>query len=76
MQIRKIRDEKHAIQNEQAASLDLRKRIDELTDFLKGQTCEMTEYDWQFVKTLIEKITVYGNQFVVEFKYGIKIQID
>jgi len=75
-QIRKLRDEKQAIQNEEAASRDLIIRIDELTDFLKGQICELIEYYEQFVKTLIDKITVYDDQYVVEFKSGIEIVVN
>lgn len=76
MEIRRLRDEKQAIQNDEASSFDLKMRIDELIAFLEAQTCELTEYDEKFVKTLIEKIMIYDDQFVVELKSGIEIQID
>ena len=51
-------------------------RIDELIAVLEDLPCELNELDEQFVKTLIEKITVYADHFIVEFKSGIEIQID
>ncbi|UUM12118.1 DNA recombinase [Clostridiaceae bacterium HFYG-1003] len=76
MEIRRLRDEKQAIQMEEASRQELKTRIDELKAFLEGLSCELTEYDEQFVKTLIDKITVYDDYFIVEFKSGIEIQID
>lgn len=76
MEIRKLRDEKQAIQAEDASCQELKKRVDELIAFLDDLTCELTKYDEQFVRTLIEKITVYADHFIVEFKSGIEIQID
>lgn len=76
MEIRRLRDEKLAIQAEDSSRQDLRKRIDELIAFLEDLPCELTEYDEQFVRTLIEKITIFDDYFIVEFKSGIEIQID
>lgn len=76
MEIRKLRNEKLAIQAEEASHQDRRTRIDELITFLEDLTCELTEYDEQYVRTLLEKITVHDNHFIVEFKSGIEIQID
>jgi len=36
----------------------------------------ITEFDEALVKKLIEKITVFANHFTVEFKSGIKIEIE
>lgn len=76
MEIRRLRDEKQAIQAEKASHQDLKARIDELMDFLNGLPCELSEYDERYVRTLLEKITVYDDRFIVEFKSGIEIQID
>ena len=76
MEIRRLREEKQAIQTEEASRQDLKTRIDELIAFLEDLPCELTEYDEQFVRTLLDKITVYDNHFIVEFKSGIEIQID
>lgn len=76
MEVRRLRNEKQALQAEEASHQDLKLRIDDMMTFLDGQSCELTEYDEQYVRTLIEKITVYDDYFVVEFKSGIEIQID
>jgi hypothetical protein len=44
--------------------------------FLDCLSSELNEYDEQYTRTLIDKITVYDDYFVVEFKSGIEIQID
>ncbi|MGE4415415.1 MAG: hypothetical protein AB7D08_08845 [Bacteroidales bacterium] len=36
----------------------------------------LTEYEEDYVRTLLEKITVYDDHFIIEFKSGIEIQID
>lgn len=76
MEIRRLRDEKQAIQIEEASRQELKTRIDELITFLEGLPCEMAEYDEQFVTKLIERITVYDDNFIVEFKSGIEVQIE
>jgi len=76
MEIRRLRDVKGAIQAENASRHDLKARIDELIIFLDGLSYELTEYDEQYVRKLLEKITVYEEHFIVEFKSGIEIQID
>jgi len=76
MEIRRLRDVKQAIQTKEASRQDLKARIDELMDFLNGLPCDLTEYDEQYVRALLEKITVYDDHFIVEFKSGIEIQID
>ncbi len=76
MEIRRLRDEKQAIQAEEASRQDLKTRIDEMMAFLDGLSYELTEYEEQYVRTLLERITVYDDHFIVEFKSGIEIQID
>ena len=76
MEIRRLRDEKQALQNEQASRQDLKKRIDELMRFLNDLPCELIDYEEDYVRTLLEKITVYDDHIIVEFKSGIEIQID
>ena len=73
MEIRRLRDEKQAIQTEEASRQDLKARIDELMDFLNGLPYDLMS---SMVRALLEKITVYDDHFIVEFKSGIEIQID
>ena len=76
MEIRRLREEKQAIQAEEASRQDRRTRIDELITFLEELTCQLTKYDEQYARKLIEKITVFDNHFIVEFKSGIEIEIN
>ncbi len=75
MEIRRLRDEKQALQNEQASRQDLKTRIDEMMRFLNDLPCELTEYEEDSVRTLFEKITVCDDHIIVEFKSGIEMQI-
>ncbi len=53
----------------------LRKRINEMRHFLQTQTSRITEYDEQLVRRLIEKITVYDDKLIFEFKSGMTIEL-
>ena len=53
-----------------------RQRIDEMTDFLNEQSCELQEYDEQLVRRLIEKVTVFDEKLTVGFKSGVEIDIE
>ena len=66
---------RQAIQTEEASRQGLKARIDELKDFLNGLPCDLTEYDEQYVRRLIERITVYDDHFIVEYKSGIEVKI-
>lgn len=51
------------------------KRITELQDFIGKQNIDITEFDENLVKRLIQKITVYADRFEVEFKSGVSVEI-
>jgi hypothetical protein len=76
MEIRRLRDEQQALQNEQASRQDLKIRVDEMMHFLNNLPCELNEYEEEYVRTLLERITVYDDHIIVEFKSGIEIQIE
>jgi site-specific DNA recombinase len=50
-------------------------RIKELQDFIGKQKTNITEFAEADVRKLIQKITVYEDNFTVEFKSGISIDI-
>ena len=52
-----------------------RDTISEMQQFLAEQTQDITEYDEQLVRRLIEKITVYDEKVIVEFKSGTSVDI-
>ena len=61
---------------EDAEREGLRQRITEMATFLHQQPAEIIEYDEQLVRRLIERILVYEERYVVEFKSGMSVDID
>ena len=53
-----------------------RQRIAEMTAIINEQPSELTEFDEQLVRRLIEKVTVLNDNLTVEFKSGVEIEID
>lgn len=70
-----LREKKATVINKDAEQEMLRKRIEEMQQFLQTQSSRVTEYDEQMVRRLIEKITVYDDRFVFEFKSGMTIDL-
>ena len=48
----------------------------DMSAFLKKQPTTLTEYDEQFVRRLIEKVTVCEDKFTVEFKSGVTVGVE
>jgi site-specific DNA recombinase len=74
-EIYRLRDEKQKVQLDIIGRDELKKRIDDMGNFLKGQPTAITEYDEQLVRRLIEKVTVYEDKFTVEFKSGVTVDV-
>jgi site-specific DNA recombinase len=55
---------------------ELKKRITDMSTFLKKQPTALTEYDEQLVRRLIEKVTIYEDKFTVEFKSGVTVDVN
>ena len=49
--------------------------IAEMSDFLNTQTGDITEFDDKLVRKLIEKVIVYDDRLLVEFKSGLEIEV-
>ena len=47
-----------------------------MTEFLNEQSYELEEYDDLLVRRLIEKITVFDDKLVVEFKSDAEVDIE
>ena len=75
-EIYRLRELKQNALVENAEREGKRQRIDEMTDFLNEQSCELEEYDEQLVRRLIEKVTVFDDKLVIEFKSGVEIDIE
>lgn len=71
-----LRKEKHDIMTKSAKNIELQERINDMFSFLEEQTQAITEYSDTLVRRLIEKITVFDNKVVVEFKSGIQSEVE
>ena len=74
-EIYRLREAKQNAQVEGAEREGMKQRISEMQQFLAEQTQDVTEYDEQLVRRLIEKITVYDEKVIVEFKSGTSVDI-
>lgn len=75
-EIDRLRELKQNAMAENAEREGLKQRIAEMQEFLKSQSTEVTQYDEQLVRQLIEKITVFDDKLTVEFKSGVEIDIN
>lgn len=75
-EIRRLRDQKQKLQVENVNRDEFKKRMADMSTFLKKQSTALTEYDEQLVRRLIEKVTVYEDKFTVEFKSGLTVYVE
>jgi site-specific DNA recombinase len=52
------------------------KRIADMSAFIKKQSTVLAEYDEQLVRRLIERVTIYEDKFIVEFKSGVTVVVE
>ena len=71
-----LREERQNILTEATLKHDLQERIEDLISFLDEQTEAVTEYSEPLARRLIEKITVYDEKLVVEFKSGLTVEVE
>lgn len=71
-----LREERQSILTEVALKHDLQERTEDLIAFLNEQTEAVTEYSEPLARRLIEKITVYDEKLVVEFKSGLTVEVE
>mgnify|MGYP000912186462 FL=1 len=71
-----LREERQNILTEAALKHDLQERMEDLISFLDEQTEAITEYSEPLARRLIEKITVYDEKLVVEFKSGLTVEVE
>ena len=71
-----LREERQSILTEAALKHDLQERMEDLIAFLDEQTEAVTEYSEPLARRLIEKITVYDEKLVVEFKSGLTVEVE
>ena len=71
-----LREEQHDIMMDSALKQEQRERLEDMTEFFDKQVREITKYSEALVRRLIEKITVYDEKLVVEFKSGFTVEVD
>lgn len=74
-EINRLRELKQKALAESAQRQGVKQRITEMTEYLDKQNGDVEEYDEHLVRRLIEKVTVYEGEFVVEFKSGVKKEV-
>lgn len=75
-EIMRLWEERQSILTETALKHDLQDRIEDLIAFLDEQTETVAEYSEPLARRLIEKVTVYDEKLVVEFKSGLQIEVE
>ena len=61
---------------ENAEREGFKQRIAEMREFLVEQMEQIEEYDESIVRRMVEKITVYEEKFMVEFKSGTSVDVE
>lgn len=74
-EIDNLREQRLNAMTEKAEREGLKTRIKEMQEFLENQTDRISEYDEQLVRKMIEKITIYDDKFVIEFKSGTSLDV-
>ena len=71
-----LRESRQEILTEAALKKDTRDRIENMMSFLDNQICEVTEYSETLTRRLIDKVIIYDEKMVVEFRSGLQIEVD
>lgn len=74
-EIKRIRDKKQSLLVQNAECEGLKMPIQDMHEFLEQQTTRIEEYDEQWVVRLFEKITIYENKFVFDFKLATRLNL-
>ena len=74
-EIDNLREQRLGAMTEKAEREGLKMRIKEMQEFLENQTDRISEYDEQLVRKMIEKIMIYDDKFVIEFKSGTSMDV-
>lgn len=61
---------------ENANRNELKKRMTDMSTFLKEQPISITECNEQFIRRMIEKVNFFEDKFTVEFKSGVTVDVE
>ena len=71
-----LREQQQNVLAAEAEQDGRRQRMEEMKKLLEEQADIPLEYDEQLVRKLVEKVTVYEEELVVEFKSGLEIRVE
>ena len=75
-EIFKLRELKSEAESDTLIRNDKITRINDLQDFISNQPTDIQTFDEKLVRRLLNKITVFDDYFIVEFKSGVEVRID
>lgn len=75
-EIDRLRGLKQNAMAESAEREGLKQRIAEMQEFLAEQMEQIEEYDESLVRRMVEKVTVYTDRFVIEFKSSMSVDVE
>lgn len=70
-----LRDERDTVAKEIATDANIKQRIDEMESFVKRHD-DIPEYSEVLVRRLIEKVTIFKKNIVVDLKSGVSVAVD
>ena len=74
-EIEQLRDQKQKLLLEDAQNCELKRQVEYLKSFLDERAGGITEYDEALVRRVIEKVTVYDDRLVFQFKSGLETEV-
>lgn len=74
-EIELLRESREQLLIDEANKAATRKRMEEISEFIKSQPSRVMEYDESLVRRLVEKVTVHDEHITVKFKTGTEIEI-
>ncbi len=70
-----LREEKQNVLILQAEREGVKQRIEDMMVFLDEQPIKLESYNENLTRRLIQKITIYEDQYTVEFKSGVMVEV-
>lgn len=71
-----LREKKQKVMTDNGEREGQKQRIAEMQQFLVWQTEQIEEYDENLIRRMVEKITVYEDEFTATFKSGTSVDVE
>ena len=73
--ILKLRDMRQKNNFDDSAREEYVTRINDILDFIRKQSSELTVFDEALTRCWVKRIVIYGDKYTIEFKSGISVDI-